>query len=74
MLNTTCLGLTWYNEPGNLSGIMDTASNVFNIIYTIEVLIKLIAYGRGYFADGWNNFDFTIVVVAWLGLIAVAAG
>ena len=73
-MNTVCLGVTWYNEPEYLSGIMDICSNVFNIIYTIEVIIKLIAYGRGYFVDGWNNFDFTIVVVAWLGLIAVAAG
>jgi len=53
---------------------VDIFGNVFNIIYTIEVIIKLVAYGWGYFADGWNNFDFTIVVVAWLGLIAVAAG
>ena len=74
LLNSVGLSVTWYNEPEYLSNIMDLSSNVFNIIYTIEVIIKLIAYGRGYFADGWNNFDFTIVVVAWLGLIAVAAG
>ena len=27
------------------------------------------AYGKGYFSDGWNNFDFLIVVSAWLGIL-----
>lgn len=74
ILNTVCLGLTWYNEPDGLSDIMDICSTIFNIIYTIEAIIKIVAFGWAYFADGWNNFDFTIVLVAWFGQISVAAG
>jgi hypothetical protein len=74
ILNTVGLGLTWYNEPAGLSGVLDILSTIFNIIYTIEAIIKIIAFGWAYFADGWNNFDFTIVVVAWFGQISVAAG
>ena len=74
ILNTVCLGLTWYNEPDGLSDILDICSTIFNIIYTIEAIIKIVAFGWAYFADGWNNFDFTIVLVAWFGQISVAAG
>jgi len=52
---------------------MDICSTIFNIIYTIEAIIKIVAFGWAYFADGWNNFDFTIVIVAWFGQISVAA-
>jgi len=43
---------------------------VFNIIYTIETTIKLIAFGTDFFKDGWNSFDFVIVLAAWFGFIA----
>ena len=42
----------------------------FNIIYTIETIIKLIAFDKDYFNDGWNVFDFIIVVAAWFGFIS----
>ena len=43
---------------------------MFNIIYTIESVIKLIGYGCDFFSDGWNNFDLVIVFTGWLGFIA----
>lgn len=43
---------------------------VFNVIYTIETIIKLIAFDKDYFTDGWNVFDFIIVCAAWLGFVS----
>lgn len=43
---------------------------VFNIIYSFEAIIKLTAFGCDYFNDGWNNFDFLIVISGWLGTVA----
>ena len=37
----------------------------FNIVYTIEAALKLLALGKDYFESGWNIFDFTIVVATW---------
>ena len=74
MLNTICLTLSWYGEPEELVGIIDQLAVVFNCIYSVEFLIKIIAFGCDYFNDGWNNFDFTIVVTAWAGLIAEELG
>lgn len=42
---------------------------VFNVIYSFEAVIKLTAFGCEYFKDGWNNFDFLIVIAGWLGTI-----
>ena len=61
--------MSWYNEPDALAPNLETINLVFNIIYTIEFIIKLIALGYTYFSDGWNNFDLIIVFSAWLGMI-----
>lgn len=54
---------------------MDICSNVFNVTYTIEAFIKVNGLGCIlYFADGWNKFDFTIVVVAWVGFFSEQMG
>jgi hypothetical protein len=62
--------MSWYDEPERLAPVLERINLVFNIIYTIEFIIKLIGFGSNYFSDGWNNFDLVIVVAAWLGLIA----
>lgn len=35
-------------------------------IFTIELLLKLGVYRARFFRDGWNNFDFVIVTIAWI--------
>lgn len=42
---------------------------VFGVIFTIEAIMKIIAYRRNYFRDAWNKFDFTVVILTWLVLI-----
>jgi hypothetical protein len=69
VLNTICLALTWYDEPDGLSPFLETINLVFNIIYTVEAIIKITAFRYEYFNDGWNNFDLIIVIAAWLGNI-----
>ena len=70
IINTIVLTLTWYNEPEYLKGLLENINLVFNVIYTIETTIKLIAFGYDFFKDGWNSFDFVIVIAAWSGFIA----
>ena len=33
------------------------------------MIVKMIAFGKAYFKDGWCVFDFTIVLSAWIGII-----
>ena len=49
---------------------MEIINILFTIVYTIEMIIKLVAYRRKYFLDSWNNFDFLIVFFAWIGFFA----
>ncbi|XP_029295142.1 two pore calcium channel protein 1 isoform X2 [Cottoperca gobio] len=46
---------------------------VFLTIYGVEVLLKISGLGpMAYISSGWNLFDFTVTVFAFLGLIALA--
>ncbi|KAK5932739.1 hypothetical protein CgunFtcFv8_004419 [Champsocephalus gunnari] len=46
---------------------------VFLTIYGVEVLLKITGLGpMAYISSGWNLFDFTVTLFAFLGLIALA--
>ena len=68
ILNTVCLALSWYGRPDSVSFVLNLLNYIFTFIYTGEFIIKLIALKKQYFNDGWNNFDFVIVVSAWVGI------
>lgn len=42
----------------------------FGIVFTLEAMFKLAGFGIvPYFNNGWNVFDFIIVIAAWVGFI-----
>ena len=49
---------------------MDFINIGCTIVYTIEMVIKLVAYRTKYFSDSWNKFDSLIVFFAWIGFFA----
>jgi len=42
---------------------------VFLLLFTVELGMKLFVYKTRFFKDGWNNFDFLIVLISWLPFI-----
>ena len=72
ILNTIVLGLKWYGEPEALPNILEIINYIFAGIFTVEAFIKLIALGKGYFQDGWNVFDFVIVIGTYIGVTITA--
>lgn len=40
----------------------ETMNYIFTGIFIVEAIIKLLGLGKNYFKDGWNVFDFIIVV------------
>lgn len=45
----------------------------FTIIFTLEMIIKLIGLGlRQYVNDGWNKFDCVVVLGAWVNFYVKA--
>jgi hypothetical protein len=48
---------------------------IFTIIFTVEMVLKLIAWGGlTYITNPWNTLDFCIVCISWAGLCGGEAG
>jgi voltage-gated sodium channel len=70
LLNALIIGLETYDEIDDRYGdVLFVLNEVFLGIFTVEILIRIGAYGRrpaGFFRSGWNVFDFAVVAVAYL--------
>jgi hypothetical protein len=74
MLNSVVLTMSWYNEPLWIDTMSDMCNNFFAVVFLFEAILKLTAYGcKDYFKDGWNQFDFTIVMGTVIGFVLVQA-
>ncbi|XP_057213026.1 calcium channel, voltage-dependent, L type, alpha 1S subunit, b [Triplophysa rosa] len=63
MLNTLCLGMQHCNQADYITKLSDTLNLIFTVLFTAEMVVKLIAFkAKGYFGDPWNVFDFVIVI------------
>ncbi|XP_032322744.1 voltage-dependent L-type calcium channel subunit alpha-1S isoform X1 [Camelus ferus] len=70
MLNTICLGMQHYNQSEQMNHISDILNVAFTVIFTLEMILKLMAFkARGYFGDPWNVFDFLIVIGSIIDVI-----
>jgi hypothetical protein len=72
MLN--CLVLATDNEVSFVTDNIKIIDNIFLIIYTIEMVLKIIAMGfcmreHSYLRDPWNKLDFVVVVMGWVSAL-----
>ena len=72
MVNTVILALKWYGEPEILPTALEVINYVFAGIFTVEAVIQIIALREHYFSDGWNVFDFAIVIGTYIGITVSA--
>jgi flagellar basal body-associated protein FliL len=68
LLNTLVLACAWYDQSEMIKGVLVNVNYVFMAIFTIEAVLKLIAMKQHYFKDGWNCFDFFVVVCTLIAL------
>ena len=69
LANTLCLSVTRYDQPVTEVAVLNAINVVFTVVFTVEALMKILAFGNGYFRESWNVFDFTVVVVAWTEIV-----
>ena len=69
MANAVVLGLETYSgvvrEAG---GLLRTLNDVFLAVFVVELAIRMIAFGSkplGFFRNGWNVFDFLVVMASF---------
>ncbi|XP_047431902.1 voltage-dependent L-type calcium channel subunit alpha-1D [Mugil cephalus] len=61
--NTLTLAVQHYEQSKLFTSIMDILNMIFTVVFTIEMIIKLLALRvHHYFIDPWNSFDALIVV------------
>lgn len=49
--------------------IITNLSYVFTVIFIMEMILKIIAFGTTYFDNSWNKFDFFVVNAAIFDII-----
>ncbi|KAG9340306.1 hypothetical protein JZ751_021753, partial [Albula glossodonta] len=63
LLNTVTLAVQHYEQSKPFSYTMDILNMVFTGLFTVEMILKILALRpRHYFIDAWNSFDALIVV------------
>jgi voltage-dependent calcium channel T type alpha-1I len=74
LLNTIVLAMDQYPEiEGTIADIFHIANVIFTIIFTIEVVLKVIGLKvKGYVADKFNIFDAIIVLVSIVEMFIVS--
>eukprot|EP00795_Rhopilema_esculentum_P010830 gene10830-19646_t len=60
--NTMILMLKFDDQPPAYESFLNLLNDIFTFMFTGECILKLFAFRKNYFRDGWNVFDFIIVL------------
>jgi voltage-gated sodium channel len=67
VLNAITIGLeTSQSVMYSFGDALQIIDKLILVVFVIEIILKLYAYGISYFKIGWNIFDFSIVAIALL--------
>lgn len=70
LLNVVLLAMAFYGQPAAYTLVLDVANWLFTIIFAVEAVLRILAYGPGaYFKDPWYRFDFFVVVASVADLV-----
>uniref|UniRef100_A0A8C1RXH6 Calcium channel, voltage-dependent, R type, alpha 1E subunit a n=1 Tax=Cyprinus carpio TaxID=7962 RepID=A0A8C1RXH6_CYPCA len=62
-LNTIVLMMKHYDPIDGYDNVLKYLNTVFTVIFTVECILKILAFGiMNYFRDTWNIFDFITVL------------
>jgi hypothetical protein len=65
VINTFFLCIDHYGKSEELNRILENSNYSFVVFFTIELVLKITAYGfKYYWYVNWNKFDFIIVILS----------
>jgi hypothetical protein len=68
--NTLLMAARHAHQTKMMNDILNNANIGFVVIFTIEAVLKLIGLApKQYFRRGWNQFDFGLVLLSYIGMI-----
>jgi hypothetical protein len=77
LLNTFTMMMNAFGDPYNYDDILSQINFVFGIVFTMESVLKIIAFDKNYLHAApltWNQFDFVLVLLFWIEIGDVPIG
>ncbi|XP_046399409.1 voltage-dependent calcium channel type A subunit alpha-1-like [Ischnura elegans] len=75
VLNTLLLMMKFYNQSKLYKETLHYMNTAFTALFTIECILKVVAFGvRNFFKDPWNTFDFITVIGSIVDALVVEFG
>eukprot|EP01062_Namystynia_karyoxenos_P009751 TRINITY_DN13451_c0_g1_i2.p1 TRINITY_DN13451_c0_g1~~TRINITY_DN13451_c0_g1_i2.p1 ORF type:complete len:3365 (+),score=976.18 TRINITY_DN13451_c0_g1_i2:103-10197(+) len=69
VLNSVVMATQHYQQPRTLTVVLEWANFAFVLLFIMEAVLKLCAYGlKQYFADSWNRFDCAVTLISAVSL------
>ena len=66
VLNSVVLGILTMDLNPSTANTLHIIDHIILMVFVVEIIVRLFAYGRSYFDDNWNSFDLIIVGVSAL--------
>uniref|UniRef100_A0AAQ4PKN1 Voltage-dependent calcium channel alpha-1 subunit IQ domain-containing protein n=1 Tax=Gasterosteus aculeatus aculeatus TaxID=481459 RepID=A0AAQ4PKN1_GASAC len=61
-LNTVVLMMKYHSAPAAYDMVLKHLNSAFTVLFSMECVLKILAFGLNYFRDTWNIFDFITVL------------
>ncbi|XP_073967585.1 LOW QUALITY PROTEIN: calcium voltage-gated channel subunit cacophony [Choristoneura fumiferana] len=75
VLNTLLLMMKYYNQNDLYADILKYSNMGFTGMFSVETVLKIIAYGvKNFFKDPWNTFDFITVIGSIIDALIMELG
>ncbi|XP_015914101.1 sodium channel protein 1 brain [Parasteatoda tepidariorum] len=69
VLNMIAMTVEHYQQPEQITSILDKLNIAFTFLFCIEAIIKIIGLRQYYFTFPWNVFDLTVIVMSVVGIV-----
>ncbi|XP_038830862.1 voltage-dependent T-type calcium channel subunit alpha-1G [Salvelinus namaycush] len=68
-LNVITMAMEHYQQPKELDEALKICNYIFTVVFVLESVFKLVAFGfRRFFKDRWNQLDLAIVLLSIMGI------
>ncbi|XP_046722196.1 voltage-dependent T-type calcium channel subunit alpha-1I-like [Silurus meridionalis] len=75
LINTISMGIEHHNQPEELTNVLEVCNIVFTSMFTLEMILKLTAFGFfEYLRNPYNIFDGIIVIISVCEIIGQSDG
>ncbi|XP_036950412.1 voltage-dependent T-type calcium channel subunit alpha-1I-like isoform X4 [Acanthopagrus latus] len=75
LINTMSMGIEYHEQPQELTDILEISNMVFTSLFSLEMVLKLLALGLfGYIKNPYNGFDSIIVIISVWEIVGEAEG